>query len=325
MDFFSIPIVATAISIVICWSLFSMFCSFVHEAIVQIKAERGRYMRKYLFKQLYDQPNGVNWASMLYLHGTIDLLTRATNKPTSDIQPRLFAQTLIEVVGRAQVTQMNKAKVQDQLTYQNHLLNDFKAATLVLHPSDVVSFFRQSLSSAELMASGSGDEAVVYEHLVVHIEHWYSEMLERLSLWYKKRTRLRLFILGAVLGLLINMDSVQLFAHFKQNEASRAAVMNYYETNAEILEAKLASVDEQELAVIQEELRTYKKEIDSLIRAADLPVGWNYSIINPDSPAAGNVGWRLAGILISGFAASFGAPFWFDLLKKIYSRKPNAD
>jgi hypothetical protein len=46
--------------------------------------------------------------------------------------------------------------------------------------------------------------------------------------------------------------------------------------------------------------------------------GQCYPIIN--SPQAKNLtGWliKLAGILISGVAASPGASFWFDMLKKI--------
>jgi hypothetical protein len=328
MDFASIPVLATAISIIICWSLFAMFCSFLHEAIAQIKAERGRFMRKYLFKQLYDQPNGVNWASMLYMHGTVDLLTRATNMPTNHIAPKLFAETLIEVVGKAQVTQMKMAQVETSLTYRNYLLRDFQAATLVLEPSDVVSFFRQSLSSADVLAgqAGTRDEAIVYANLVVHIESWYQEMTGRLSLWYKKRTRLRLFILGALLGLIINMDSAQLFGHFNRSEASRNVVMNYYEVNSERLEAAArAASGSQAFDSVQRELRLFRQEMDSVIKEAALPVGWKYSILNPSGERSGGYLTKLLGVLISGFAASFGAPFWFDLLKKIYSRKPKND
>src|SRR3954467_9141103 len=112
---FSLSIISVAISLIISWALFAMLCSFIHEAIVQTKAERGRFMRRYLFKQLQDLPNGVNWASMLYLHGTIDLLSREANKPTNDIQPDVFAKTLVEVVSNAHIVQMQLATLQQSL------------------------------------------------------------------------------------------------------------------------------------------------------------------------------------------------------------------
>src|SRR6476620_11255523 len=111
----SLSIISVAIAIIISWALFAMLCSFLHETIAQTKAERGRFMRKYLFKQLQDLPNGVNWASMLYLHGTIDLLSREANKPTNDIQPDVFAKTLVEVVSNAHIVQMQLPTLQQSL------------------------------------------------------------------------------------------------------------------------------------------------------------------------------------------------------------------
>ena len=107
MDFLSsIPFLATAIAIVISWALFAILCSLAQEAAAQVIADRGRFMRTYLLKQLQDLPNGVNWAALLYLHGSIDMMSRADNKPTSYISPDLFAKTLIEVVGNSHLVQM---------------------------------------------------------------------------------------------------------------------------------------------------------------------------------------------------------------------------
>jgi hypothetical protein len=327
MDFFSIPILATAISIIICWSLFAIFCSFIQEAIAQLKEERGRFMRKSIFKQLYDKPNGLNWGSLLYLHGTIDLLSKASDRPTSDIAPRLFAETLIEVVSKTHVVQMQKAALvsMNQLTFQNALLNDFKAATMVLKPSDVVTFFQQAYNSSAIhgMANGVPDEAAIYQNLVNQIESWYVEMTQRLSVWYKKKIRVMVFIIGVVLALIINVDSVQLFSHFNNNAASRTVMMNYYEANAERLNEQVRkTVDVVTLDSLKKRVESYNTEMQALIDEAALPVGWDYSYINTSSAQKGSFLWKLVGILTSGFAASFGAPFWFELLKKVYSRKP---
>ena len=75
MNLLDIPILSTAIAIIISWALFALFCSYVLEAWVQIKAERGRFMKNYLYQQLMDNSNGINWAEKIYSHGTIDLLS----------------------------------------------------------------------------------------------------------------------------------------------------------------------------------------------------------------------------------------------------------
>lgn len=61
--------------------------------------------------------------------------------------------------------------------------------------------------------------------------------------------------------------------------------------------------------------------MDSLAAAAQLPVGFRYNVFSAKSDNR-NILMVLLGCLFSGFAASAGAPFWFDLLKKAYSVKP---
>ena len=257
---FSISVISVALAIIVSWAFFAMMCSFVHETIAQVKAERGRYMRKYLFKQLQDLPNGVNWASLLYLHGTIDLLSRVLVKPTSEIQPDVFAKTLIEVVGNAHIVQMQLPELQQRLlspkaydgakpqqfinTAQNYFshatLYNFKAATQLLKPSSVVSLLKQAMDNAELQASaGSAEqwvtEAKIYENLLLFIEKWYNDFTERVTYWYKKKTKQRLFLLGCVLGLFLNIDSIQLFSFYTENPAARDAVIGYYQQDADTL------------------------------------------------------------------------------------------
>src|SRR5260221_7926611 len=193
MNFSSIPILATAIAIVISWALFAMFCSLIHEGIAQIKAERGRFMKKYLFAQLQDLPNGVNWASLLYQHGTIDLLSRAPEKPTNEITPPLFAETLVEVVGSAQIVSVKTAPQHARgpaaalNVYKNPVLSQFKTSTQVLTPSAVLSFFSQAIASAESKTPanpyGTANEAEIYRQLLENIKNWYDEFTARLTLW----------------------------------------------------------------------------------------------------------------------------------------------
>ena len=129
-------------------------------------------------------------------------------------------------------------------TTQNYFshatLYNFKAATQLLKPSSVVSMLKQAMDNAELQASAGSTEqwvteAKIYEHLVLFIEKWYSDFTERLTYWYKKKTKQRLFILGCVLGLFLNIDSIQLFSFYTANPAARDAVISYYQQNADTL------------------------------------------------------------------------------------------
>lgn len=354
MTFFSIPILATAIAIMISWALFAILCSLINEAFTSIKAERGRFMRSYLFRQLQDLPNGINWASLLYMHGPVDLLSRSMNKPTSSISPRLFAESIIEVVGNAHIVQTkvkelniekysqtglnqnspdNLLKDINEGKYNNSVAN-FKLATQLLKQSDVVSFFKQAATNAELKAfnseTGSLDYAQAYQSLLNNLEEWYKEFMDRLNVWYKKKIRLHLFVIGLVIGLIINIDSVQLFQFFNTSPLAREAVITFYQANATALSALANRVDSANnhtlppIAVdsLLKVSKAYVYQIDSLKRSTDLPIGFHYNIFH----SFNNHGYyslllKLLGVFISGFAASFGGPFWFEVLRKMYSKK----
>jgi hypothetical protein len=294
----------------------------VHEAIAQIKAERGRFMKYYLHKQLWDEPNGINWASLLYLHGSIDLLSRAPDKPTNDIAPRLFAESLIETVGNVQLVQMSDEAA--EIAYNQPALANFCKAIQLLKPSDVMAFLKQSMNSAEMqaLAQTPGNEGLVYENLVNNIQQWYVEFTQRLTTWYKKKTRQRLFILGALLGLMINIDSVQLFGVYKNTAGARESLINYYEKNAVALE-QLANRKDSGVNITQtkKQIAGFQQKMDSLNKSIQLPVGIQYSFVLHPQQLWDAWILKLLGVLISGFAASFGAPFWFDVLKRYFSMK----
>lgn len=346
------PIVEIAISVIIAWALFAILCSIVHEALVQVKSERGRFLKKYLLHQLQDKPNGVNWASLLYMHGSVDLLSRAPEKPTSDISPRLFAETMVDVVANAMIVQIAKRQVPTPY-YSHPVLNDYKAGTELLKESDVVSMLRQAMQHAEL-AAGAADqtekEAIIYRELVKYLDNWYVEMMERVSTWYKKATRQRLFWLGVLLAAIINLNSIALFEHFEKQPKARAAMMHFYQRYIVYDTVITRGSDEEktESAVIvklpvipgngstnpdsstttdtpmsPEQEQQLVKAYLQLKKDAMLPVGW--SNMQPlRKMDVSDLLKLFAGLLITGIAASFGAPFWFDVLKKVTRiSKPN--
>ena len=295
-------------------------------------------------------------------------------------------------------------------TAQNYFshatLYNFKAATQLLKPSSVVSMLKQAMDNAELQASaGSAEqwvtEAKIYEHLLLFIEKWYSDFTERVTYWYKKKTKQRLFLLGCVLGLFLNIDSIQLFSFYTENPAARDAVTSYYQQNADTLNqlakriqltsrtntdsalnAVIPYMSPGTITTIDSELARLRKhdtiptvpqvlnnvaakaiadsiaaakngtkhannlvaptdsainiavhnptadtlymlsktfiiQLDSLRKTANLPVGFEYSVFQQPVKGGYPLFLKLLGILISGLAASFGGPFWFDVLKKM--------
>ncbi len=175
-----------------------------------------------------------------------------------------------------------------------------------------------------------------------NIEEWFNNAMDRLTGWYKRRCLITTLLLGTILAVVINVDSINLVSRLWSEPDLRIAILNNIESI--LTQDNTTTLNVGQLSVIQQQFSQI-----------NLPVGWVgspvsmtsdqetnvpnqctlfpsqeneiygilvsgqcYPIIN--SPMSTNLtGWliKLAGILISGVAASPGASFWFDILKKI--------
>lgn len=341
MDILNNPIVEVVLSMIATWALFAILSSFAHEIVAEVIAERGRFLKKKLYDQLADISNNINWAAPLYTHGAVDLLSRAENKPTSEIPSRMFAEVMVESLGASHLVQQHKVApnasdkgkeakarremiaVYEGITYQSKTLKDFKFATMVLHHSDVMSMIKHSLHNAEVQALDKGGkgveyEAAVYQALIKELSAWYDSLMGRITLWYKKKVRRRLFWTGLVIALMFQVDSIQLFQYYRSQPGARTEMINYFGKNIDALEEKYindttATADERKALASE-----FRAKMDSVSKAIELPVGWNKAGITD----YGRQYWwglilKVIGLLLTATAASYGAPFWFDLFRRL--------
>ena len=113
---------------------------------------------------------------------------------------------------------------------------------------------------------------------------WFDAAMERVSGSYKRHAMVISFVLSLLLAVLFNIDSIGLFRALWQHPA---------------LAAQLAAAPEVMDA----------RAMEALWR---LPIGWQ------SFPPQFNqqLGLSIAGWLLTASTALFGAPFWFDLMKK---------
>lgn len=140
--------------------------------------------------------------------------------------------------------------------------------------------------------------------------------------------------MGLILSVVLNINSIALFKYFSANPAARTALIAYYEKNKDQLEAMAQKYDQSSgphdsmtLKEIRKDVLLLKTNIDSLVDANEIPIGWKS---HPKKVSAHINSWwenilngmlYLIGFVLTAFAASAGAPFWFELLKKAYTLK----
>lgn len=150
------------------------------------------------------------------------------------------------------------------------------------------------------------------------VENWYNDVMDRASGWYKRYTQLYLVILGFAIAVGFNADTISIFENLRNNPNSRlevyqAATSYVQERNQLAVNNELIEPDQKIINSIQKLDEIVARDIDAI--SDPLGIGWQ----NLDMNVLSVEDWlyKILGWLVTAFAISLGAPFWFDLLKKL--------
>jgi hypothetical protein len=200
-----------------------------------------------------------------------------------------------------------------------------------------------------MLLSDVEDRAIQGESGIVrsrqNVEEWFNSCMDRLSGWYKRRTQVMVTLIGFVLVLSINADSLLLAKQLWREPILSASLTNRTEDFVTQSPDGILPPDSGQLLSLQ-------KEFEGI----NLPIGWIslppltnlendlgqppractvfpiedkdiygiqiarqcFPIVN--APRLDDLsGWlmKFTGLLLTGLAIAQGAPFWFDILKKI--------
>jgi hypothetical protein len=150
------------------------------------------------------------------------------------------------------------------------------------------------------------------------VEQWFDDAMARVSGWYKRWAQL--WICGAALAVTIgfNVDTIRVADRLWNDDAVRestvgAAVGTVSEQQAGGTGAGTGAPSQgtSEETTTPEEAADQVQETTATLSDLQLPVGWSAANDNLPLPSTA-IGW-----LITFFAVSLGAPFWFDTLSRL--------
>ena len=153
------------------------------------------------------------------------------------------------------------------------------------------------------------------KRFIIEMEHWFDEVMERASDWYKRKIKWWLFGVGLAMAVIFNVDTIKTYQRISQS----AALQDFLVETAANFEAANDSIPatdyEKSLEESLEGMETALARVEAL--KSPLGLGWESSETGGVEPDPWLV--KILGLLLTGIAVTFGAPFWFDLLKKILS------
>jgi len=296
---FGSELIEVIIGIVGLFILLSIVCSAIREIVEVFQKAKPYYLHRMIYEMLDGEKN-TDLVSEFYDHPEINCLFNGMVK-CEDI--RTMRKNWWKSGGNlpSYIPPRNFAlAILDMVVRGSKLNNQTTSATspplnLLNARTNVDSLPALRLRRAVLMAIDLADGK--YETAVKNLEKWFDTSTQRVSEQYKRHTSKIILVIALTIAGSLNINTINLIDYiYRQNTASHIAATG---GNA--------------------------NEI------TPVPLGWNRSI----APTVENEGQRewlrwlgsLVGILITAFAASLGAPFWFDLLSKLAqlrtSAKPN--
>ena len=339
------PFIETAIALIYIYLIFSLCVSSITEFVGMHLQWRGKQLKRNLLKTL--DVGEVKWGTLLYVHPAIQSMVKTRPTATSPgalpayLPSGRIADALLDLV-----LQHLPLRTAGAITAT---FQDVVKGVEELPESEFKTLMALFIRTVE----GRPDE---FAALRAEIATWFDEMTDRMTGWYKRWVRVRLVVVGMAVAVAFNVDTFTLVDHFTKSPALREAVNQaaaaqlsrtdepgYHRTKsappaalahtamdtglpttdtpAPETETALAApsatktVDVDSLAAAQSVDKVNKrfKILESQLAPLALPIGW----IDPPRMDALHWGMRMLGWLLTGLALSFGAPFWFDVLKTI--------
>ncbi len=267
----------TVVGLMLFFAIISLLVTSIQEWISSFLKLRGKNLQNGIAQLVGD-----DFAKDIYSHPLMKTMKEkktwfCKNPLPSYIKSKYFSQILIDVINP------NKKLSNKEIVEIKESINNLPNSEL----KDILQMFHMKAS----------DNIEKFEDF---ISEWFDSTMERASGWYKRSIQRWLFLTSFALVVFINADTLTVGKTLWENHQIRNQVASI---------AKDMSPSESQY----NKKRDIIKEVNILF-----PIGWDNVVWVDDC-------WKnilnllklFTGWLITTFAVSLGAPFWFDLIGKV--------
>ncbi len=310
-----------AIGISLTFALFAGLVSGFNEILAQILGWRGTVLREgivgllegraetpRLFARLAvlmrpaTPPADGSIAADVYDHPLVGTLSRPGDVP-SYIPAATFADSLTQVLSGGNGFSALRQRLDNRSSHLGQLLGP-------------------------LLDEANGD----IERFKAGVESHFDAVMDRVQGWYRRRTQAAIAILAILFAVLLNIDALHVLRRLSKDTALRQRVADaaaQMDASAHVLTATTVAAPARDGANAPHanavtDLQAAATKLDDTLaslQGLDVPIGWSFStscsglrLLDGQTPGEAMLGW-----LLTAFAATLGAPFWFDAVSKLVS------
>lgn len=233
-----------------------------------------------------------NFLKAFYEHPIILSLSRPNRQP-SYISVRDFSITLLDLL-----MEPHQSRPRTSEQYLSELKNNINCLNEDLRRS-----LLPLIEYAE-MIEPDPDKRIAQARQ--NIENWYMTTMERAAGWYKNRVQLIGIVIGLLIAIILNADTIGIAQSLWTDSAMRQGLVQAAQGYNQ-----------------QNDMVNYQKILDDISNVS-FPLGWssinrNGVLISPFQSLATPSGAlsKIMGLLITALAISVGSTIWFDILNRV--------
>lgn len=281
------PIIDVAIGLILVYLLMGLFATAVQETVAGFLTLRGKLLRDALAKLL---GGGDKNALFQQIYGHALVAGSAASPCPSYVPARNFVLALMQALSP----------------------DAAKPAPLIEIEAKVAALPEGGLKQClqAFLANADGDLDTFKKSLAT----WFDDAMDRLSGLYKRYSHAIAFGIGLFLAVALNVDSLRIAETLWVDQPLRAQIVAAADAYAKDHPNGPGSADASPFFALDLPIgwagtasATYATNTRTL---GPKPLSWN-DLSNRETLLAALLGW-----LLTGFAASLGAPFWFDTLQR---------
>ena len=302
MDFLNV--LSLAIGMITVYLVLALSVTAFNEAIAALLSSRGKWLRRgvaSLFSNQARDHGNMAIACKVYDSPYIAYLQRGSRFLPSYLPAWNLLQGMLEAAS----TTRNRAL---------STLDDLREAAKDLPEGSPIRVGLENLLAA-------GDTTV--EDFQKRYEAWFATFEAQVMAWYRQKTQLVIGGLSVLVVLSMNVDTLQLVNQLATDPKVRESLAeqgsqlarqpDLAAANAALPAASQPTASQPALLAAVETVQ----QRSASLNASGLKLGWSERDWRSTWQSPLSAIEKLVGLLLSAFAVSMGAPFWFDLLKSL--------
>ncbi|MBA3441604.1 MAG: hypothetical protein H0T92_17225 [Pyrinomonadaceae bacterium] len=274
---FGSMVLEVALGLILIYLLLSLVCAAVGELIATAFKLRARDLERGV-RALLQDPEVLR---RFHTHPMIKTLQVRGTMP-SYIPSRSFALALMDIAAPVGANNPNR-------------LQDIRQTVMSLPEDGPAGDIKRAFLIMIDEAKGNID------HVRDNVETWFNSSMDRVSGSYKRRMQWIVLGLAFIVTVALNVDTVMIANRLSRDAALRSSLIAQAQVLAQQPRADNTTSPEVRL-----------RETIATVQGLGLPIGW----ASDARPSFERISAHLLGWVITAFAVSLGAPFWFDTLNK---------